>query len=82
LAYKIQTPGNHPKERIQHSKHSKSLKPRSYNSVIKNIHKAAVNKQHLDNCTGTAWPHNSIWITAQGQLDRTTAIDNYLLLHT
>ena len=27
-AYKIQTPGNHPEERIQHSEHSKSLKSR------------------------------------------------------
>jgi hypothetical protein len=26
LAYKIQMPGNHPKERIRHSLHSKSLK--------------------------------------------------------
>jgi hypothetical protein len=25
-AYKIQTPGNHPKERIQHSEHGESLK--------------------------------------------------------
>jgi len=28
-AYKIQTPGNHPKESIQHSGHSESLKARS-----------------------------------------------------
>jgi len=28
LAYKIQTLGNHPKERIQHSEHGKSLKSR------------------------------------------------------
>ena len=27
-AYTIQTPGNHPKERIQHSKHGESLKSR------------------------------------------------------
>ena len=27
-AYKIQTPGNYPEERIQHSEHGKSLKPR------------------------------------------------------
>jgi len=27
-AHKIQTPGNHPKERIQHSEHSESLKSR------------------------------------------------------
>jgi len=26
--YKIQTPGNHPKERIHHSEHGESLKPR------------------------------------------------------
>ena len=28
-AYKIQTPGNYPKECIQHSEHSESLKSRS-----------------------------------------------------
>jgi len=28
LAHKIQMPGNHPKERLQHSEHSKSLKSR------------------------------------------------------
>ena len=28
LAYKIQTPGNHPEESIQHSEHGKSLKSR------------------------------------------------------
>jgi len=28
LAHKIHTPGNHPKERIQHSEHGKSLKSR------------------------------------------------------
>jgi len=33
-AYKIQTPGNHPKESIQHSEHDESLKSRSY-SLIK-----------------------------------------------
>jgi hypothetical protein len=27
-AYKIQTPGNQPKERIQHSEHGESLKSR------------------------------------------------------
>ena len=27
-AYKIQTPGNHPEERIQHSVHGESLKSR------------------------------------------------------
>jgi len=35
-AYKIQTPGNHPKESIQHSEHGKSLKSRiiaSYQNV-------------------------------------------------
>jgi len=26
--YKIQTPGNHPEERIQHSEHGESLKSR------------------------------------------------------
>ena len=29
--YKIQTPGNHPKERIQHSEHGRSLKSRMEN---------------------------------------------------
>jgi hypothetical protein len=29
LALKIQTPGNHPKERIQHSEQGKSLKSRT-----------------------------------------------------
>jgi len=28
LAYKIQTPGNYPKESIQHSEHGESLKSR------------------------------------------------------
>jgi len=28
-AYKIQTPGNNPKLRIQHSVHDESLKPRN-----------------------------------------------------
>jgi len=28
LALKIQTPGNHPKERIQHSQHDEGLKLR------------------------------------------------------
>jgi hypothetical protein len=27
-AYKIQTPGNHPEERIQHSEHGENLKSR------------------------------------------------------
>jgi hypothetical protein len=30
LSYKIPTPGNHPKERMQHSKHGESLKSRLY----------------------------------------------------
>jgi len=34
-AYKIQTPGNHPKFRIQHSVHGESLKSRiKYNLVF------------------------------------------------
>ena len=28
MAHKIHKPGNHPKERIQHSQHSDSLKPK------------------------------------------------------
>jgi hypothetical protein len=31
LAHKIQAPGNHPKERIQHSEHGKSLNSRNIN---------------------------------------------------
>jgi len=69
LAYEIQTPGNHPKERIQHSEHRKCLKSRSYNRVMKNIHKADISKQCLCNYTET-------------QLNLKRAIDNYLLLHT
>jgi len=36
LAYKIQTPGNHPDDSIQHSEHGESLKSRKikYNSLI------------------------------------------------
>jgi hypothetical protein len=30
LTHKIQTPGNHPKERIQHSEHNDSLKSEKY----------------------------------------------------
>jgi hypothetical protein len=30
LAYKLQTPGNYPKESIQHLEHSESLKSRVY----------------------------------------------------
>jgi hypothetical protein len=33
-AHNIQMPGNHPKERIQHSKHSKSLKSRMKKYVL------------------------------------------------
>ena len=29
LAHKIQTPGNYPEERVQHSEHGKSLKSRT-----------------------------------------------------
>jgi len=28
LAYKIQMPGNYPEEKIQHTEHGESLKPR------------------------------------------------------
>jgi len=69
LACKIQMPGNHPKERTQHSEHSKCLKSRSYNRVIKNTHKGDISKQCLYNYTET-------------QLNLKRAIDNYLLLHT
>jgi len=37
LGYKIQAPGNHLKERIQHSKHSKSLKSRMI-KILKRCH--------------------------------------------
>jgi len=33
-AYKIQTPGNHPKESIQHSVHGESFKSRKLTSCI------------------------------------------------
>jgi len=33
-AYKIQTPGNYPKESIQHSGHGESLKSRNFGFVI------------------------------------------------
>jgi hypothetical protein len=29
-AYKIQTPGNHPEENIQHTEHGESLKSKKY----------------------------------------------------
>jgi len=32
--YKIQTPGNHPEENIQHSGHGESLKWRTRNSSV------------------------------------------------
>ena len=32
--YKIQRPGNHPKESIQHSEHGESLKSRTFHWVI------------------------------------------------
>jgi len=43
LAYKVQTPGNRTKERIQHSEHSRSFKSRIYSLnftfVVGMIHK-------------------------------------------
>jgi len=33
-AYKIQAPGNHPKESIQHSGHSGSLKSRMHRKFV------------------------------------------------
>jgi hypothetical protein len=33
-AYKIQTPGNHPVENIQHTEHGESLKPKSENLLV------------------------------------------------
>jgi len=44
-AHKIQTPGNHPKERIQHSEHSESLKPYSTFAIKFTIHFAFLCKQ-------------------------------------
>jgi hypothetical protein len=37
-AHKIQTLGNHPKERIQHSKHGGSLKSRTVSFLSKKWH--------------------------------------------
>jgi hypothetical protein len=37
LAYKIQTPGNHPKERIWHSKHGEKLKARNTVSFLSSL---------------------------------------------
>jgi len=39
-AYKIQTPGNHPKESIQHSGHGESLKSRTLRLSTNNAVKA------------------------------------------
>ena len=36
-AYKIQMPGNHPKERIRHSKHGESLKSRAFQVIVNNV---------------------------------------------
>jgi hypothetical protein len=41
-AHKIQTPGNHPKERIQHSKHGESLKSRTVSFLSKKWHQIYV----------------------------------------
>ena len=43
-AYKIQTPGNYPKERIQYSEHGESLKSRIIIHVVFDIHNALVLK--------------------------------------
>ena len=37
LAQKIQTPGNHPKERIQHSQHRENLKLSKIHELIYSI---------------------------------------------
>ena len=37
LAQKIQTPGNHPKERIQHSQHRENLKSSKIHELIYSI---------------------------------------------
>jgi hypothetical protein len=42
LAHKIQTLGNHPKERIQHSVYSESLKSRTTGFLILKLHKRTV----------------------------------------
>jgi len=36
-AYKIQTPGNYPKESIQHTEHSESLKLRIFPECLSKI---------------------------------------------
>jgi hypothetical protein len=47
-AYKIQTPGNHPEENIQHTEHGESLKSKihfflhTFNAFCMNIIKTAV----------------------------------------
>jgi len=44
--YKIQTPRNHPKERIQHSEHGKSLKSSSF-ILYMNLFRNTEESEHL-----------------------------------
>jgi hypothetical protein len=46
LAYKIQTPGNYPEENIQHSKHSESLKSRTWH-IFSNVTGMTDNSTHM-----------------------------------
>jgi len=53
-AYKHQTPGNYPKESIQHTEHGKSLKSRMIHSVTKTftpLHYTSHNYISLHNTT-------------------------------
>jgi len=45
-AYKFQTPGNHPKESIQHSVHGESFKSREKMCVQNLIHKGLEKRTH------------------------------------
>jgi hypothetical protein len=46
-AYKIQTPGNHPKERKQHSEHGESLKSRKIESSNLNSASSTYHSGHF-----------------------------------
>jgi hypothetical protein len=47
LAFKPQTPVNHPEESIQHSEHGESLKSRIYQDVITPVYCSYQQKQKL-----------------------------------
>ena len=56
-AYKIQTPGNYPKESIQHTEHGESLKFR----IFENLNFLEPSGP-LQACNGTALPYTYIYI--------------------